>query len=74
MLLVVGLGFVVSLGGCLKVWLGPSTQPIWLQFDVDHFFLPIVMHPHLVHSLVHFSQVAFFVHLETCICASFNIV
>jgi hypothetical protein len=33
-----------------------------------------VMHPHLVHSLVHFSQVAFFVHLETCICASFNIV
>ncbi len=73
-LVVVGSGFVVSLGECLRVWLGPSTQPIWLQFDVDHWLLPIVMHPHLMHSLVHFSQVALVVHLETCICVGFNIV
>lgn len=28
--LVVGLGFVVLFGECLRVWLGLSTQPIWL--------------------------------------------
>jgi hypothetical protein len=74
LLVVVGSRFVVSLGECLRVWMGPSTQPIWLQFDVDHWLVPIVMHPHIVHSPVHFSHNALVVHLETCICASFNIV
>jgi hypothetical protein len=30
----VGLMFVVSLGEWLKVWLSPSTQLVWQQFDV----------------------------------------
>jgi hypothetical protein len=45
----VELMFMVSLGEWLKVWLGPSAQPIWLQFDVVHWFLHYVLHPCLVH-------------------------
>jgi hypothetical protein len=45
----VELMFMVSLGEWLKVWLGPSAQLIWLQFDVVHWFLHYVLHPCLVH-------------------------
>jgi hypothetical protein len=42
--------------------MGPFAQPIWLQFDVDHWLLPIMLHPCLVHSSPHFYKVALGAH------------
>jgi hypothetical protein len=55
----VGFMFVLSFGEWLRVMLSPSTQPIQLQFNVVHWFLPFMLHPCLVHLVVHFPHVAF---------------
>jgi len=55
----VGFMFVLSFGEWLKVMLSPSTQPqpVQLQFNVVHWFLPFMLHPCLVHLVVHFPHV-----------------
>jgi hypothetical protein len=58
--------FVVSFGDCLGVWLNPLAQSILLHFDVDHSFVPIVLHPCLAHLPICFCKLHLLFVLHLC--------